>query len=76
MKSRNFKVPFGFNMRWKQFSLFSTFLYECGGQRYNSTLVDKVEECIYHGSNVDRRVLTGRWQNPEIVLTDVCKQRE
>ena len=55
---------FGFNIRWKQFSLFSTFLYECGGQRYNSTLVDKVENARIADKNVDRRVLTGRWQKP------------
>ena len=55
---------FGFNLRWKQFSLFSTFLYECGGQRYNSTLVDKVENARIADGNVDRRVLTGRWQKP------------
>ena len=55
---------FGVNLRWKQFSLFSTFLYECGGQRYNSTLVDKVENARISSGNVDRRVLTGRWQKP------------
>lgn len=55
---------FGFNLRWKQFSLYSTFMYEFGGQRYNSTLVSKVENAHIQSSNVDRRVLTGRWQNP------------
>lgn len=55
---------FGFNMRWKQFSVYSTFMYELGGQRYNSTLVSKVENAYIQSSNVDRRVLTGRWQNP------------
>lgn len=55
---------FGFNLRWKQFSLYSTFMYEFGGQRYNSTLVSKVEGAYIQSSNVDRRVLGGRWQNP------------
>ena len=55
---------FGFNLRWKQFSLYSTFMYEFGGQRYNSTLVSKVENAHIQSSNVDRRVLTGRWQKP------------
>lgn len=55
---------FGFNMRWKQFSVYSTFMYEFGGQRYNSTLVNKVENAHIQSSNVDRRVLTGRWQKP------------
>ena len=59
---------FGFNLRWKQFTLFSTFLYECGGQRYNSTLVDKVENARISSNNVDRRVLTGRWQKPGDVV--------
>lgn len=55
---------FGFNLRWKQFSLYSTFMYECGGQRYNYTLISKVEDAHIQSSNVDRRVLGGRWQNP------------
>ena len=37
---------------------------EFGGQRYNSTLVSKVENAHIQSSNVDRRVLTGRWQKP------------
>ena len=44
---------FGFNLRWKQFSLYSTFMYEFGGQRYNSTLVSKVENAHIQSSNVD-----------------------
>ncbi len=55
---------FGVNLRWKQFTLYSTFMYECGGQRYNSTLISKVENAHIESSNVDRRVLTGRWQKP------------
>ena len=39
-------------------------MYECGGQRYNSTLVDKVENARIADGNVDRRVFTGRWQKP------------
>ena len=54
---------FGLNLRWKNFTLFSSFLYEFGGQRYNSTLVSKVENARISSQNVDRRVLTGRWQN-------------
>ena len=55
---------FGFNMRWKQFTLYSTFMYKLGGQQYNSTLINKVENAPIKGKNVDRRVLTGRWQKP------------
>lgn len=54
---------FGVNLRWKNFTLFSTFMYEFGGQRYNSTLVSKVENARISSQNVDRRVLDGRWQN-------------
>lgn len=52
---------FGFNFQWKQFTLYTTFLYEAGGQRYNQTLADKVEGVDIYRSNVDRRVLTDRW---------------
>lgn len=52
---------FGFNLQWKQFTLYTTFLYEAGGQRYNQTLADKVEGVDIYTSNVDRRVLTDRW---------------
>ena len=54
---------FGLNLRWKNFTLFSSFLYEFGGQRYNRTLIDKVENARISSQNVDHRVLTGRWQN-------------
>lgn len=53
---------FGFNMRYKNFTLYTTFLYEFGGQRYNSTLVEKVENARIGSENVDKRVLTDRWQ--------------
>lgn len=54
---------FGLNMRWKNFTLYSTFMYEFGGQRYNSTLISKVENALISSQNVDRRVFTERWQN-------------
>ncbi len=54
---------FGFNLQWKQFTLYTTFLYEAGGQRYNQTLADKVEGVDIYSSNVDRRVLTDRWSH-------------
>ncbi len=55
---------FGFNVVWKRFSLYTTCMYECGGQRYNSTLVDKVEGSNIAFFNADKRVLTGRWKQP------------
>ncbi|MDB0714762.1 SusC/RagA family TonB-linked outer membrane protein [Bacteroides xylanisolvens] len=55
---------FGFNVTWKNFSLYTTFMYECGGQRYNQTLADKVEGIDIVNDNADLRVLTDRWKNP------------
>ena len=53
---------FGFNLAYKNFTLFTNFMYEFGGQRYNQTLVDRVENANIYEENVDRRVLTDRWQ--------------
>ena len=58
-----FTGNFGFNSEIKGFGISATFSYRLGGQIYNSTLVDKVENAsIYY--NVDRRVFTDRWQKP------------
>ena len=58
------KGAIGINFVYKQFSLFTSFMYEFGGDRYNQTLVDKVENVNVYTSNVDRRVLTSRWKQP------------
>ena len=55
---------FGFNFQWKNFTVYTSFLYEAGGDRYNSTLATKVEGVSIYQSNVDRRVLTDRWSTP------------
>lgn len=55
---------FGFNFRYKQLSLYATFMYEYGGQRYNQTLVNKVENADIYNDNVDKRVLSQRWKQP------------
>lgn len=55
---------FGFNARWKNFSLYTTFMYEWGGQRYNSTLASKIEAANIYETNADKRVLTDRWYKP------------
>ena len=39
------------------------FTYRIGGQNYNYTLVDRVENADKH-YNCDRRVLVDRWHNP------------
>lgn len=51
----------GLNYTYKNFSIYASFMYEFGGQRYNQTLVDKVENVNVYESNVDKRVLTERW---------------
>jgi TonB-linked SusC/RagA family outer membrane protein len=54
---------FGLNFSYKSVYLFTGFLYEFGGEQYNSTLVSKVENAnVYY--NVDKRVFTDRWQKP------------
>ena len=55
---------FGLNLTWKRFSLYTTFMYEFGGQRYNRTLADKIEGVDIANDNADRRVLTERWKEP------------
>lgn len=42
----DFNGAFGFNVSYKQWSLFASFLYEWGSQQYNQTLVDRVENAI------------------------------
>lgn len=63
-KSPKAQGSFGINIGWKGFYLNTTFLYQWGGQDYNETLLSKVEEADIENSNVDRRVLTQRWQRP------------
>ncbi len=52
---------FGFNITYKNFSLFSSFMYTFGGDVYNSTMVEKIESVNAYADNVDLRVLTDRW---------------
>lgn len=68
---------FGFNTRYKNFTLSSVFRYEFGSDRYNETLVNYVENADIAYSNVDRRVLTQRWQVPgdETALKDIRERR-
>ena len=67
---------FGVNLRYKQFTMYATFKYECGGQLYNSTLVDKVENVNIYNVNADKRVLTDRWKKPgDITMLKSIKDR-
>ncbi|MDD3990126.1 MAG: SusC/RagA family TonB-linked outer membrane protein [Bacteroidales bacterium] len=67
---------FGLNLQWKNFSLFTSFLYEFGGDEYNQTLVNRVENVDIWKNNVDRRVLMERWRKPGDVtkLKDIAEQ--
>ena len=54
---------FGVNGEYKGFGLNATFTWRYGGQLYNTTLLDKVENAnVYY--QVDKRVLTERWSKP------------
>ncbi|WP_130540994.1 SusC/RagA family TonB-linked outer membrane protein [Pseudobacter ginsenosidimutans] len=55
---------FGLNARYKQFSLYTSFFYEWGGEQYNQTMVNNVENANLLYYNADGRVLTQRWQKP------------
>ena len=53
----------GLNAGWKGLQLNLYFTYRIGGQNYNYTLVDRVENADKR-YNTDRRVLEQRWQQP------------
>lgn len=54
---------FGLNIRISGWQLNASFGYNFGGQRYNTTLVNKVENIDFL-KNVDARVFTSRWKQP------------
>lgn len=60
---------FGASFSWRRFTMYSSFLYHFGGDAYNSTLVNYVENVNMARDNVDRRVLLDRWQSPGDVTT-------
>jgi TonB-linked SusC/RagA family outer membrane protein len=53
---------FGVNAQHKRWTLYTTFLYEFGGERYNQTLVDIVENVDLASSNADKRIGMERWK--------------
>lgn len=57
----NVQGAFGLNLQWKTLTLFASFMYECGGQVYNTTLPTKIESVDLYNYNADRRVLSDRW---------------
>ena len=54
---------FGVNLRWKNFTFSTSFTYKFGGDFYNETLIEKVENAQIQTFNVDRRAMAQRWQN-------------
>ena len=53
---------FGVNLRWRNITFSTSFLYEFGGDFYNETLIDKVENAKIDEFNVDRRAMSERWK--------------
>ena len=54
---------FGFNGEYKGIGLSLLFTYQMGGDYYNQTLVDRVEN-VNIANNVDRRVFSDTWNEP------------
>jgi TonB-linked SusC/RagA family outer membrane protein len=56
----------GAYLAYRGLSLNLSFSYRAGGQMYNSTLVEKVENVDVINNNVDKRVLRDRWNTPGV----------
>ncbi|MDR3245519.1 MAG: SusC/RagA family TonB-linked outer membrane protein [Prevotellaceae bacterium] len=59
---------FSLNARYKNFSLYTTFIYEFGGDLYNTTLINNVESVDLSRYNADRRATEQRWKQPGDVV--------
>jgi TonB-linked SusC/RagA family outer membrane protein len=58
------KGMFGSNFSYKGITFNIAMAYQYGGQMYNQTLVDKIENVDLRITNADERVLTQRWKQP------------
>src|SRR5207302_5311892 len=58
------KGMIGSNLTFKAFTFNFNLLYEVGGEMYNQTLADKIENINLNYTNADTRVLTDRWKKP------------
>ena len=58
---------FGVNGEYKGVGFSTTFTWQHGGQLYNTTLLNKVENASIY-SNVDTRVMSNRWSKPGDVV--------
>ena len=61
VKDDKYTGTFGLNGEYKGIGMNVTFRFLGGGERYNQTLVNKVEN-VSLKQNVDKRVATGRWK--------------
>ena len=61
-KLSKMKGSFGINAQWKKWSMFASFMYEWGGEQYNTTLPNRVETVDLYNQNADKRVSSMRWQ--------------
>lgn len=68
---------FGLNVSWKGIYANVSFLYQWGGQTYNTTLIERVENADIENENVDKRVLAERWKKPGDILpyNDINRDR-
>lgn len=57
---------FGLNAGWRGLAVSLAFTFKIGGQMYNSTLVNKIENVDVRNKNVDVRALTERWNTPGV----------
>jgi TonB-linked SusC/RagA family outer membrane protein len=62
--SSKLKGVIGNTVSYKGFTFNLLLGYEWGGQLYNQTLVDKIENVDLRISNADQRVLDDRWKQP------------
>lgn len=58
-----YRGSFGASMNYRGFQLTSYLSYRFGGQQFNQTLLNRIEN-VNLVDNADRRVLTDRWKNP------------
>lgn len=59
---------FGLNVSWRGIYMNASFQYQWGGQTYNSTLIERVENANITQENVDKRVLAERWKRAGDIL--------
>ncbi len=63
------KGMIGSNLIFKGFTFNINLSYQYGGQMYNQTLVDKIENVNLLVTNADERVLTERWKKPGDIVS-------